>query len=99
VPPNPTRGEALAVSSVESSVAAALVAILGVTAYRWGLFAGRSISLGAGTRLVGLAYYATAPGSALAVDYFSRRSLPAPAVTGDAVSAANVPDASPPTAN
>jgi cellulose synthase/poly-beta-1,6-N-acetylglucosamine synthase-like glycosyltransferase len=78
--PNPTRLEALGAalrdSGLETSIAAVLATILGVTAYRWGLFRGRPIALGSATLLVWLGYYALAFGSALVFDYFSRRSEP-----------------------
>jgi hypothetical protein len=69
---------ALRGSALETSIMAALLAIFGVTAYRWWIFRGRPIAFGSATLLVWLAYYAAAFGSALAFDYFSRRSTPAP---------------------
>jgi cellulose synthase/poly-beta-1,6-N-acetylglucosamine synthase-like glycosyltransferase len=81
--PNPGRLEALGAalrgSALETSVAVGLVAILGGTMYRWGIFAHRAVSLGSATLLIWLAYYAAAFASALAFDYFSRRSAPGPA--------------------
>ena len=77
--PNPSRAEAFGAalrgSSLETSVAAGLVAILLVTMYKWGIFKGHSIALGSATLLVWLGYYALAFGSALAFDYFSRRGV------------------------
>jgi cellulose synthase/poly-beta-1,6-N-acetylglucosamine synthase-like glycosyltransferase len=77
--PNPGRATALAAalrgSAFETSIAAVLIAILGVTAYRWGLFRGHPIALGSVTLLVWLGYYAAAFISALVFDYISRRTL------------------------
>jgi cellulose synthase/poly-beta-1,6-N-acetylglucosamine synthase-like glycosyltransferase len=71
-------GGALRGSAAEATVAVALVAILGITADRWGVFRGHAISLGAVTLLVWLGYYAFAFASAPAFDYASRRSSPGP---------------------
>jgi cellulose synthase/poly-beta-1,6-N-acetylglucosamine synthase-like glycosyltransferase len=65
---------ALRGAAVETTVSAALLAILGFTAYRWGVFHGHPIALGAATLLVWLGYYALAFASAPAFDYFSRRA-------------------------
>lgn len=65
---------ALRGSTIETMVATALAAILGGTAYRWGVFHGQPISLGAATLLVWLGYYSLAFASAPAFDYFSRRA-------------------------
>lgn len=61
-------------SKVETLVSASLVAILVITADKWGVFRGQSIALGAATLLVWLGYYALAFASAPAFDYFSRRA-------------------------
>jgi hypothetical protein len=65
---------ALRGATVEACVAATLVAIIGVTSYRWGLLSGRPIAPGAATLLVWLGYYAMAFASAPAFDYFSERA-------------------------
>jgi cellulose synthase/poly-beta-1,6-N-acetylglucosamine synthase-like glycosyltransferase len=78
--PNPTRGEAFSAalrgSALETTLSGVLVAILVITMWRWGVFAGRTLQLGPITLLVWLGYYALAFGSALAFDYFSRRGTP-----------------------
>jgi len=75
---------ALRGSAVETSVAVGLVGIWGVTAYRWGLFDGRSIGLGPASLLIWLGYYSFAFASALGFDYVSRRAAPS---QGDAARA------------
>jgi cellulose synthase/poly-beta-1,6-N-acetylglucosamine synthase-like glycosyltransferase len=75
--PNPPRWEAFRValrgSALETTISAALVGIIVVTLFSWGVVYGRPIALGAATLLVWLAYYSLAFGSSLAFDYFSRR--------------------------
>jgi hypothetical protein len=78
--PNPTRAEAFGAairgSALETTIATALVAVLLVTMWRWGIFAGRAVGLSSATLLVWLGYYALAYGAALALDYSSRRGAP-----------------------
>jgi cellulose synthase/poly-beta-1,6-N-acetylglucosamine synthase-like glycosyltransferase len=74
------RGRAFAASirgsKVETVVSAGLLAVLGITAERWGVFRGDPVSIGAVTLLVWLGYYALAFASAPAFDYFSQRASP-----------------------
>jgi cellulose synthase/poly-beta-1,6-N-acetylglucosamine synthase-like glycosyltransferase len=77
--PNPSRSEAfraaLRGSAIETSIMATLVAVLVITLWKWGIFAGRTVGLGPTTLLIWLGYYALAFASALAFDYFSRRGV------------------------
>jgi cellulose synthase/poly-beta-1,6-N-acetylglucosamine synthase-like glycosyltransferase len=78
--PGASRSEAfrhaISGSAVETTVAIGLAGILLITADKWGVFQGHTLSLGATTLLVWLGYYSLAFGSALAFDYFSRRQTP-----------------------